>query len=57
MRHYQNTVNKSVQDLEWISQRIATIAKELDNYPEYKEDYKNALEVVVILLTELNQQL
>lgn len=57
MTNYQETTNQSVQELELISERIAAITKELKNYPEDKYDYKNALEVIVILLNKVIEKL
>jgi FMN-dependent NADH-azoreductase len=53
MTNYQEKTNQSVQELELISERIAAITKELQNHPEDKDDYKNALEVIVILLNQV----
>lgn len=52
MTQSKNTYNQSIEQLKIISQRIATLANKLREEPSYAIDYKNALEVVVLLLNK-----
>jgi len=57
MSESNDTYNQSIEELEFISQRIAALAHKLRENPNDVTDYKNALEVVALLLTKVIQQL